>query len=55
MDENSSIKLNNKIIAENEQKIFEKSFDRLANLQDLLKKESSLKELCKIFIIFSFI
>ena len=47
MDENSSKKNNNKIFKENEQKIFEKSFDRLVNLQVLLKKESSLKELCK--------
>ena len=51
MDENSSIKTDNKIFNENEQKIFEKSFDRLVNLQALLKKESSLKELCKTFII----
>lgn len=37
----------NKNIHENENKVFEKSFDRLLNLQILLKKESSLKELCK--------
>ena len=41
----------NKNIRENENKICEKSFERLLNLQTLLKKESSLKELCKnIFI-----
>ena len=51
MDENSSIKTNNQIINENKLKIFEKSFDRLVNLQALLKKESSLKEICKTLII----
>jgi hypothetical protein len=30
-------------------KVYEKSFDRLLNLQRLLKKESALKELCKLF------
>ena len=40
----------NKNISENENKVFEKSFDRLANLQTLLKKESSLKELCKFYL-----
>jgi len=39
--------INNNI---NENKVFEKSFDRLVNLQTLLKKESALKELCKILI-----
>ena len=50
MDIHSSIKTNNKLIDENE--IFEKSFDRLVNLQDLLKKESALKELCKILLFY---
>jgi hypothetical protein len=47
MDIKSLIKTNNKTINENEKKVFEKSFDRLVSLQILLKKESSLKELCK--------
>jgi len=51
MDLNSSSKISNETIKENEKKVYEKSFDRLANLQALIKKESSLKELCKIFII----
>jgi hypothetical protein len=46
----SFIKSINKNISENENKVFEKSFDRLANLQTLLKKESSLKELCKFYL-----
>ena len=50
MDIHSSIKTNNKLIDENEN--FEKSFDRLVNLQDLLKKESTLKELCKILLFY---
>ena len=54
MDIHSSIKTNNKKNNENEIKIFVKSFDRLANLQVLLKKESSLKELSKIFIIIKY-
>jgi hypothetical protein len=41
----------NKNIRENENKVYEKSFDRLLNLQILLKKESSLKELCKNFFL----
>jgi hypothetical protein len=41
----------NKNIKENENKVFEKSFDRLLNLQILLKKESALKELCKLYFI----
>ena len=41
------IKTDNKVINENEKKVFEKSFDKLVHLQVLLKKESSLKELCK--------
>ena len=47
----------NKNIRENENKICEKSFERLLNLQTLLKKESSLKELCKyiLFNIFNFV
>ena len=36
MDIHSSINTNNKKINENEIKVFEKSFDRLANLQALL-------------------
>ena len=47
MDIKSLIKTNNKTINENEKKVFEKSFDRFVSLQILLKKESSLKELCK--------
>ena len=50
MDMKSFIKSINKNISENENKVFEKSFDRLANLQTLLKKESSLKELCKFYL-----
>ena len=42
-----AFKTNNKVVNENENKVFEKSFDKLVNLQVLLKKESSLKELCK--------
>ena len=45
-----SFKTNNKVINENENKVFEKSFDKLVNLQVLLKKESSLKELCKYLL-----
>ena len=44
---NNLIKTDNKVINENEKKVFEKSFDKLVHLQVLLKKESSLKELCK--------
>jgi len=55
MDIHSSNKTNNKLINENEIKVFEKSFDRLVNLQVLLKKESSLKELCKILLLYFFI
>jgi hypothetical protein len=36
-----------------QQKISEKismTFKRMANLQSLIKKESALKELCKLFI-----
>ena len=47
MDIKSLIKTNNKTINENEKKVCEKSFDRFVSLQTLLKKESSLKELCK--------
>ena len=47
MDIKSLIKTNNKTINENEKKVCEKSFDRFVSLQILLKKESSLKELCK--------
>ena len=47
MEIKSLIKTNNKTINENEKKVFEKSFDRFVSLQTLLKKESSLKELCK--------
>ena len=43
----------NKNIRENENKVYEKSFDRLLNLQTLLKKESALKELCKNIIFFN--
>ena len=50
VDMKSFIKSINKNISENENKVFEKSFDRLANLQTLLKKESSLKELCKFYL-----
>jgi hypothetical protein len=45
-----AFKTNNKVINENENKVFEKSFDKLVNLQVLLKKESSLKELCKYLL-----
>lgn len=38
----------NEIIKSNK----DKAFNRLYNLQLLLKKESALKELCKIFIFF---
>ena len=41
-NENSNIKINT--ISDNE-----KLFNRLQNLQTLIKKESSLKELCKIY------
>ena len=42
----------NEIIKSNK----DKAFNRLYNLQLLLKKESALKELCKIvFIFFSYI
>jgi hypothetical protein len=44
------IKNLNKKLQPNEDIISEKSFDRLLNLQTLLKKESALKELCKIYI-----
>ena len=48
MDEiKSLIKTNNKTINENEKRVYEKTFDRFVSLQTLLKKESSLKELCK--------
>ena len=46
-DIKSLIKTNNKTINENEKKVYEKTFDRFVSLQTLLKKESSLKELCK--------
>ena len=43
--ENSdSSKINNKIIGKNE---FDKTFNKLRDLQSLIKKESALKELCK--------
>mgnify|MGYP006873018004 CR=1 FL=1 len=53
METKSFNKTDNNIINENEKKVFEKSFDRLVNLQVLLKKESSLKELCKYFYNFN--
>ena len=45
----------NKNLQDNENKVYEKSFDRLLNLQILLKKESSLKELCKLFYLNNFL
>ena len=35
-------------------KEYKQSFDKLHNLQNLLKKESSLRELCKYIILFIF-
>ena len=35
---------------EEEIKIFQTSFDKLKNLQKLLKKEASLKDLCNSYI-----
>ena len=46
-----NISQNNNKMNEENNKVYEKSFDKFVNLQNLLKKESSLKELCKCDII----
>ena len=43
-ENNDSSKKNNKIIEINE---FDKTFNKLRDLQSLIKKESALKQLCK--------
>ena len=47
MEETSKEKENNNIIINEQSSITDKTFNRLKELQSLLKKESALKELCK--------
>lgn len=51
MENNKKININNSKIKENNNGNKEKTFDKICRLQNLIKKESALKELSKnIFI-----